>query len=70
MARFIRHKEVLRITGWSASTIARKEKLGLFPQRYRLGRNAAWLDEEVDQWIRSQRRCPRFNAVDGGNYAN
>ena len=70
MARFIRKKEVLRITGWSDSTIARKEKQGLFPQRYRLGRNAAWLDDEIDQWIQSQQRCPRFSALGGDSALN
>ncbi|MBU8870738.1 MAG: AlpA family transcriptional regulator [Gemmatimonadales bacterium] len=55
MIRFLRKPEVRRITGWSNSTIARKEKAGLFPKRYQLGDSTvAWRNDEVAEWSKMQ----------------
>ncbi|HAW51943.1 MAG TPA: transcriptional regulator [Flavobacteriales bacterium] len=50
--RIIRRKEVIYMTGLSSSTLWRREKEGLFPQRISLGGNSVgWLQSEVEQWI-------------------
>jgi prophage regulatory protein len=56
--RVLRKAEVLRITGLSASTIARLEERGKFPGRLRLGSHAVgWRAEEIEEWISRLRRC-------------
>lgn len=50
--RFIKIEEVVHRAGISAKTIYRKMKQGSFPQSITLdGRNVAWLESEIDQWI-------------------
>jgi len=46
--RIIRLREVKRLTGLHESTIYRKEKAGLFPQRVRLGPNSiGFFEDEI-----------------------
>jgi prophage regulatory protein len=53
--RLLRTPEVLRITGLSRMTIHRLEKLGSFPMRRRIGRQAVgWIDAEINEWIASR----------------
>ena len=55
--RFIRLPEVLARVGVSWMTLNRWEKLGKFPQRYRIGPNTvAWLESEIDEWCARQNR--------------
>lgn len=66
-------KKALRAKGVTYSNVhlLRLEAEGRFPQRFYLGQNrAAWLEEEVDRWIReraaSSRRTGR-TLVGGGD---
>jgi prophage regulatory protein len=53
--KILRLPEVVEVTGLSRMTIYRKEALGEFPKRRRLGRNAVgWVEEEVARWIQSR----------------
>ena len=53
--RLLRLKDVLKLTGLSATTIWRKENSGIFPARVKLGGNSvAWLEAEVFDWINSK----------------
>lgn len=50
----LRLPRVKAITGLSSSTIWRMEKEGRFPLRRLIGKRAvAWLDSEVQAWIKS-----------------
>jgi prophage regulatory protein len=52
--RVLRIDDVMQRTGLSRPTIWRRERLGAFPRRRKLGGNAVgWLEHEVDQWIES-----------------
>jgi prophage regulatory protein len=54
--QMLRRREVVRRTGLSYPTIYRYERAGNFPARRRLGPNVvAWLDSEIDNWIKSRR---------------
>lgn len=51
-SRLIRKKELLEVTGLSASTIWRLEKAGNFPRRCKIGNySVAWIEKEVSDWI-------------------
>jgi len=53
--RLIREKEVLRLTGLTASTLARLERAKNFPSRTRITtRTVAWSEEEVLDWVEQQ----------------
>lgn len=53
--RFLRKKEVVGITGLSASTIYRKESEGLFPNRLNISSGRiAWRLTEVNRWMQQQ----------------
>jgi prophage regulatory protein len=53
--RFMRQREVLRLTGLSRSTLSRLEKTGQFPKRRTLSPAAvAWSEEEVLLWAKSR----------------
>lgn len=55
MDRFMRIAEIRDKTGYSRGHIARLEASGNFPRRRRIGaRTAAWLESEVDEWMRSR----------------
>ncbi|MBA3012340.1 MAG: AlpA family phage regulatory protein [Proteobacteria bacterium] len=50
--RVLRKPEVLNLTGVSACSLWRWEKVGSFPKRIALGPNSCgWLESEVQQWI-------------------
>jgi prophage regulatory protein len=56
----LRLPEVLTRTGLSRSELYRREAVGLFPKRVRLGaRCVAWSSDEVDDWITSRIRDSR-----------
>lgn len=49
--KFLRQSAVLEITGYSESTLRRREKDGLFPARKDLGGNrVGWRTDEVIEW--------------------
>jgi prophage regulatory protein len=51
--RFLRREEVLARTGLSKSDLYARVSIGTFPQPYDIGKRAvAWLEAEIDQWIR------------------
>lgn len=55
--RFMRLKEIKRLTGLSRSTLVRLEREGLFPSRRRIGQSAVgWLEREVVDWLDSRPR--------------
>lgn len=57
--RAIRIKELQRRVGLSRTSIWRLERLGLFPRRLHLTASAvAWIEEEIDDWLRSRREVP------------
>lgn len=50
--RFIRLKEVMRLTALARSTIYKKMKEGTFPKTVSLGdRAVAWIEGEIEDWI-------------------
>ena len=55
--RVIRSREIVAITGLSATTIWRREKAGDFPRRRQISPGAVgWLASEVQAWLEG-RRC-------------
>ncbi len=54
-ARFLRCPEVRQRVPWAKSTFYLKISRHEFPAPYRLGgRSVAWLESEIDEWIRSR----------------
>ena len=52
MNKILRLPAVIEKTGYSGSSIHRKEKAGEFPHRVRLGPNAVgWYEHDIDEWI-------------------
>lgn len=52
--RFLRLNAVLDKTGLSRSTLYRKIEEGTFPKQITIGaRCVAWLESDVDEWMRS-----------------
>ena len=50
--KVLNQKQLTEITGLSAVTVWRREKIGEFPRRRQLGsRRVGWLTREVDEWI-------------------
>jgi len=61
--RFIRSKELTKITGLSLSTLWRLENESQFPQRRQLSPGAVgWLWSEILEWLESRQKS---NAVEG-----
>jgi prophage regulatory protein len=55
---YLRRPEVLRRTGWSTSTLKRKERLAEFPARVVLGENSVgWREDEVEAFLKSLPRA-------------
>ncbi len=55
--RLLRFPDVRARTGLSRSTIWRLERQGLFPRHRRVSANVvAWVEAEVNEWIRSSPR--------------
>ena len=56
--RYLRHKEVQRISGLSLSTLLRLEARNSFPRRRRISENrVAWLESEIREWLHSRKPC-------------
>lgn len=56
-------EEVIERTGLSRSTIWRQEEEGEFPSRRQISSGRiGWLEEEVDEWIKSR---PKVNPDNG-----
>jgi len=56
MNRFLRRKEVERITSLKDPQMWREEKAGRFPKRFKLtARTVGWLESEVSDWMAT--RC-------------
>ena len=54
--KFLRRKEVEKITGLSRSSIYQYMSAGGFPRSHKVGRRAvAWLESEVHRWM--EERC-------------
>ena len=63
---FIRMPEVLRLTGISATTLHRLQRMGVFPLRKKLAAKiVAWKKSEVISWINSK---PSVLNKGGGKY--
>ena len=55
--RLLRLPEVLKRTGLGRSALYALMKAGTFPRPLRIGARAvAWLEDEVDEWIRKRPR--------------
>ena len=53
--RLLRIKEVVQMTGLSASSIYKQMRLGDFPRGVKLpSRSTAWSSEDIDNWIKSR----------------
>ena len=53
--KVLNQKQLTEITGLSAVTVWRREKIGKFPRRRQLGsRRVGWIAREVDAWIDSR----------------
>ena len=63
--RMINKSELLDLTGLSYPTISRRERVGSFPCRVRVGPNAvAWRLNEVAGWVEAR---PRVFPTAGGS---
>jgi prophage regulatory protein len=54
--QILREKEVLKVVGLSRSSLWRKERLGVFPPRRKLGiggRAVGWLRSELEAWLKN-----------------
>lgn len=52
--RLLKLPEVIQMTGVSKSAILRKEKVGEFPKRIKLGpRSVAWSETEINAWVQA-----------------
>ena len=50
--KILSQKQLTAVTGLSAVTVWRREKIGEFPRRRQLGsRRVGWIAREVDAWI-------------------
>jgi prophage regulatory protein len=55
--KIIRRREVIARTGYSYSSIWRKEREGTFPASVKLSETAiGWYEDEVDRWIHDRVR--------------
>jgi prophage regulatory protein len=60
MNRIVREREVRALTGLSRTSRWRMEKIGQFPLRRRLGKQAVgWLVSDIDAWLASRPRGPQ-----------
>ena len=50
--RCIRSDEVIKLTGFSRTTLWRLEKKGTFPKRRKISSNiVVWIESEVQDWL-------------------
>src|SRR5436305_1146040 len=56
--KLIRRAEVLRRSGYSNTTLWRREREGKFPSRIIIGESGAvaWYEDEIDQWQAARER--------------
>jgi prophage regulatory protein len=57
--QILREKEVIEVVGLSRTSIWRKERLGAFPRRVKLGaggRAIGWLRSDVEAWLQELKR--------------
>jgi prophage regulatory protein len=57
--QILREKEVIKVVGLSRTSIWRKERLGTFPRRVKLGaggRVIGWLRSDVETWLQQLKR--------------
>jgi prophage regulatory protein len=55
--RFLTWPQLADIVPYSRQHVGRLERAGRFPRRVQVGPNrVAWLESEVDEWIRSRAR--------------
>jgi len=57
--QILREKELIKIVGLSRTSIWRKERLGTFPRRVKLGaggRAIGWLRSDVEAWLQELKR--------------
>lgn len=57
--QILREKEVIKVVGLSRTSIWRKERLGSFPRRVKLGaggRAIGWLRSDVEAWLQELKR--------------
>jgi prophage regulatory protein len=52
--RFLSKKDVCRTVSLSRASIDRKEKDGQFPKRVTLGFRVAWVEDEVEDWMKAR----------------
>jgi len=63
LPRFIRRRQVEERTGLGRSSIYAKILLNEFPRPISLGARAvAWLESDIDEWIRSRVKMSRNEA--------
>lgn len=60
MDQILRQRELIKLVGLSRVSLWRLERLGLFPQRRRIGRHAiGWLKSDIDAWLATRPRGPQ-----------
>lgn len=52
--RFIRFSELQNMVGLGRTKIYDKIKAGTFPRQIKLGKASAWVESEVQEWVRQQ----------------
>jgi prophage regulatory protein len=66
--KFLRLRDVVKLTGLSRVTLWRLEKKGEFPARIHLAENrVGWIEDELIQWMKSRPRRRGSQPVLGGN---
>ncbi|MNY00311.1 Prophage CP4-57 regulatory protein (AlpA) [compost metagenome] len=64
--KILRKKDMLALTGVSATTLWRWERAGLLPKRVRLGPGAiGWIEEEIYAWLTTRPRGMAFGKIQG-----
>ena len=59
--KFLRRKEVEKVTGLSRSSIYQYMSAGNFPRSHKVGRRAvAWLESDVHKWM--EERCTGYGS--------
>ena len=51
--KFLRRKEIEKLTGLGRSSIYHKMSQGIFPKNFKLGlRAVAWLESDIEDWMK------------------
>lgn len=65
---FLRTADVLRLTGFSRTTLWRLERAGKFPRRRQLAPNIiGWATEEISRWAASLSAAEQVENAGGGD---